>query len=90
MTIRKLTIREDEHGLFIRYKDWNDHLILRIGTITEASKRGFYSKGDKVKVRHWNKPMGYFLVEQPGGHGATCMWQGPRYDNQIHKWVYDK
>ena len=89
MTIRTLVVREDEEGLYVRFKHFEEHLIIRPGTITDRDKIGLYEKGSKVKVRHWNKQMGYFMVEKPGGHSATCMWQGPRYDNQSFKWIYD-
>lgn len=87
MTTRKLTIKEDEEGLYVRYKDWDDHLVLRIGNITDTDKVCLFSKGDKVNVRRWNINMGYFLVSKPGGHNATCMWQGPRWDGELRAWV---
>jgi len=90
MTVRTLVVREDEKGLYVSYKDMDQRITIRPGTITDADKIGLYSKGEKIKVHHWNKMMGYLMVRKHGGYLAQCVWQGPRYDNQSRKWVYDK
>lgn len=89
MNSRKLTVREDEKGIFVRFQHFAAVLIVRPGLITCPTfpHNGPYKKGEKVTVKLWNIGMGYFLLYQPNTGRGSSIWQGPRYDNQTHKWV---
>lgn len=90
MTTRKLTVQEDEKGLFVKFRVFIGHwLIIRPGAPKCFGVNGF-KKGNKVYVSYWNMNMGYFMVRPVGDMNVEdCIWRGPCWVNEDHRgeWV---
>lgn len=93
MITRKVTVKLDRGGKpFVKFKHFEERLIIQPGVAECWGGRDIpqFKEGDKVLVSHWNKPMGFFMVKKAGDTGTHEIWQGPRYNNQLNEWVYDK
>lgn len=82
MTTRKLTIKEDEKGLFVKFLVFKDHwLIVRPGAPDwVGGERTTFKKNDKVNVSYYNMNMGFFMVKKVGDRESRCIWQGPSWE----------
>ncbi|ATW58058.1 hypothetical protein CNR34_00125 [Pseudomonas phage nickie] len=85
---RKVTIKEDELGLFVLYKprfpqkNMGDKFVIRL-----PAKRNMFDSdkidppfeaGQKVLVQEFNPNMGWFKVRRQGD-GQYGLWDGPRW-----------
>ena len=89
--IRNVTVKEDEHGLYVLFKPQFDSgtasfpggkFVIRI-----PSKRNMFDSdtvqpfvvGEKVAVQEFNPNMGWYKVRRKHT-GCTSLWDGPRWE----------
>lgn len=91
---RKVTVREDDKGIYVKYKTvyTDEYLIIRPG-VAECwgGQKNVFKAGDKVKVTKLNSGMGFFMLRKPDNSDGET-WQGPRYETvgAVKEWVGEK